>query len=135
MQHPTTWGRLDATTRFQGFVTAEDFLECAGQLAAHPRFDRMAFFVADFLDISGHAIDTPFVREDLAAQALGGQATNRHYRIVVISADAGIQAFTEKMRDLYDDGGPEIQMFTTREDAARWMASQNPPPSERLSRY
>ncbi len=69
------------------------------------------------------------------AQALGGQATNRHYKIVVISDDAVIQAFTEKMRDLYDDGGPEIQMFTTREDAARWMASQKPPPSERLSRY
>ncbi len=128
MEHVTTWGERAATTRFQGFVNAEDFLRCAFELTADPRFDAMTFFVADFLDISGHAIDTASTRDDLAAQAMGGRATNQRYRIVVVADDAGIASFTDKMRQAYAHGGPEIFAFKTREGAAQWMDAQATPP-------
>jgi hypothetical protein len=134
MRHGTTWGERDATTRFQGFVSAEDFLQEACELTTDPRFESMEFFVADFLDITGHAIDMPTVREDLAAQALGGLATNARYKIVVVADDQGIKAFTEKMRAMYKGGGPDIFLFKTRAGATQWMAGQTSTPNFRDSR-
>ncbi len=131
MQHVTTWAGRAATTRFLGFVGPADFLECLNELTAHPRFDSTLFFVADFADISGHAIDTPFVREALAIQGIGARSTNSRYKIVVVTQDAGITAFTEKMRNIYIDGGPEIFTFATSEDATRWMDMQEANPRPR----
>ena len=135
MQHVTTWGAHAATTRFRGFVDAGDFLRCAAELTADPRFETMAFFVADFLEATGHAIDTPSVRDDLAAQALGSRSTNTRYRIVVIANDASLEAFTGKMSAMFADGGPEIALFRTREDAARWMDDHPPAPTFRTTHY
>lgn len=135
MEHVTTWRDREATTRFQDFVNAEDFLQSAFEITADPRFDTMSFFVADFLDISGHALDMASVRDDLAAQAMGARTTNARYQIVVIAADAGIEAFTGKMRLLYGADGPQIFMFKTREEAAQWMDRQMPPPIFRNTSY
>lgn len=135
MEHTTTWGERDATTRFQGFVNGEDLLRSAFELTADPRFDATAFFVADFLDISGHAIDAAPVRDDLAAQAMGARVTNMRYQIVVVTDDDGILAFTDKMRTLYANGGPQIFVFETREAAACWMDEQQPAPFFRDTRY
>ena len=128
MEHVTTWNERDATTRFKGFVDADDFIRCAFELTADPRFDTMSFFVADFLDIDGHAIDVASVRDDLAAQAMGGRITNRRYKIVVVNSDEAINAFTDKMRAVYGEEGPQIFTFTTREAAQTWMDSQQAPP-------
>lgn len=135
MQHLSTWTERAATTVFRGFVTARDFLRCALELTADPRFESMAFFVADFLDISGQAIDSASVRDDLAAQALGARTTNTRYRIVVVTNDPAIDAFTEKMRALYASGGPEIFSFRTREEAASWMSMQKPTPTTRAALF
>jgi len=135
MQHVTTWGERDATVRFQGFVSPGDLLRCAYELTAEPRFESMSFFVADFLDIGGHAIDLPSVREDLAAQAIGALQTNSRYRVVVVTDDEGIEACIEKMRAIFARGGPEISLFRTRVDATRWMHAQASAPNFRDTRW
>lgn len=128
MEHVTTWGERAATTRFQGFVSADDLLRNTFQLSADPRFDAVSFVVADFLDISGQAFDTSSVRDDLAAQALGARSSNARFKIVVVSDSPGISAFTDKVRRACASGGPEILAFSTREDATQWMDAQKTPP-------
>ena len=102
VQHVTTWGEHVATTRFQGFVNPADFLRCANGLAADPSFESMDFLVADFIDITGHAIDMASVRDDLAAQALGARRSADEHAL----PDRGGDRRPEH-RGLYrEDAGP-----------------------------
>lgn len=48
MPYETLWEQKGVVKRFRGFVTADEFVQSAEDIAAHPDFDRVTYIVNDF---------------------------------------------------------------------------------------
>jgi hypothetical protein len=103
--------------KFSGFVSKAEFLRSVFANQSDPDYDRMAYSINDFLDVTGYGVESADVKI-AATYALGAEFTNSHLRIAVVSTD-------QKILDLL--GGftalthYQLEIFSTLQDARMWL--------------
>lgn len=118
MPFTITTERFGAYKKFSGFVTNAEFLQSVFENQSHPDYDRMAYSINDFSEVTGHSV-APMAVRTAATYALGAEFTNSRLKIAIVSTD-------QQIRDLV--GGftalthYKLEFFSTLEDARKWVA-------------
>lgn len=118
------WEADRVTARFAGVVSTQEFLGGALRVNADCRFDELRYIINDFTAIAGHALDPAQVGEDLAVAAVGGMATNRKIRVLIVTTDPTLIALDELMHSPAFECPHESFVFPTLAHAHAWLQEQ-----------
>lgn len=91
MPYENCWERHGVVKHFSGFVTADEFVRSAEDIAAHPDFDGFTYIVNDFSESVGHGIDAEAL-ERIAVIRFGSMAVNQRIRVIVVGTDPRVRA-------------------------------------------
>jgi hypothetical protein len=125
MAFTNVWEPGGVTTRFTGFVTAEEYVRSAEDICADPRFDSLRFVIKDLLGITGHAIE-PEACDSIAAIRYGARYTNPNIYLVLLTTDERLVPFAHPKRGSFLHGLYETHAFPSDAAARRWLAAQPP---------
>lgn len=125
MAYTNVWEPAGVTTRFSGFVTAEEYVRSAEEICADARFDGLRFVIKDLLAIDGHAIE-PGACDPIAAIRYGARFTNPNIYLVLLTTDERLVPFAHPKTDSFLHGLYETHAFSGDDAARRWLAAQPP---------
>lgn len=123
MSYTNVWEPGGVTTRFTGFVTAEEYVRSAEDICADPRFDDLRFVIKDLLHIAGHSID-PEANDPIAAIRYGAGFTNPNIHLVLLTTDPILVPFAHPERTSQLHGLCESHAFASDFAARNWLAGQ-----------
>ncbi|MBW8759272.1 MAG: hypothetical protein JF586_16840 [Burkholderiales bacterium] len=135
MAFENVWEPAGVTTRFTGFVTAQEYVRSAEEICADARFDGLQFVIKDLLAIDDHAIEIE-ASDPIAAIRYGARFTNPNIYLVLLTTDERLLPFAHPRADSFLHGLYETHAFPSDEVARRWLAAQPPlaRPDGRLGR-
>ena len=123
MAYTNVWEPAGVTTRFTGFVTAEEYVLSAEEICADARFDGLQFVIKDLLAIDDHAIE-PEACDPIAAIRYGARFTNPNIYLVLLTTDERLVPFAHPKSDSFLHGLYETHAFSSDGAARRWLAAQ-----------
>ena len=123
MAYTNVWEPGGVTTRFIGFVTAEEYVRSAEDICADPRFDELRFVIKDLLDIAGHSIDNA-TADPIGAIRYGARFTNPNIYLVLLTTDERLVPFAHPKADSFLHGLYETHAFPSDAAARGWLAAQ-----------
>jgi len=125
MAYTNVWEPAGVTTRFTGFVTAEEYVRSAEDICADPRFDGLQFVIKDLLAIDDHSIE-PEACDPIAAIRYGARYSNPNIYLVLLTTDERLVPFAHPRADSFLHGLYETHAFPSDAAARRWLAAQPP---------
>ena len=123
MAYTNVWEPGGVTTRFTGFVTAEEYVRSAEDICADARFDELRFVIKDLLGIDGHSVD-PEACDPIAAIRYGARFTNPNIYLVLLTTDERLVPFAHPKSDSFLHGLYETHAFASDFAARSWLAAQ-----------
>ena len=123
MAYTNVWEPRGVTTRFTGFVTAEEYVRSAEEICADARFDGLQFVIKDLLAIDGHAIE-PETSDAIAAIRYGARFTNPNIYLVLLTTDERLMPIAHPDTGSFLHGLYETHAFASDAAARRWLAAQ-----------
>jgi len=123
MAYTNVWEPRGVTTRFTGFVTAEEYVRSAEEICADARFDGLQFVIKDLLAIDGHAIE-PETSDAIAAIRYGARFTNPNIYLVLLTTDERLVPIAHPDTGSFLHGLYETHAFASDAAARRWLAAQ-----------
>jgi hypothetical protein len=123
MPFTNVWEPGGVTTRFTGFVTAEEYVRSAEDICADPRFDDLQFVIKDLLAVDDHTIE-PEACDPIAAIRYGARFTNPNIYLVLLTTDERLVPFAHPRSDSFLHGLYETRAFATDVAARTWLAGQ-----------
>ena len=123
MSYTNVWEPGGVTTRFTGFVTAEEYVRSAEDICADPRFDDLHFVIKDLLGVDDHAIE-PEACDAIAAIRYGARFTNPNIYLVLLTTDERLVPFAHPTSDSFLHGLYETHAFASDVAARTWLAGQ-----------
>lgn len=103
--------------KFSGFVSKTEFLQSVFEAQSDPDYDRMAYSLNDFLEVTGHDVSISHVKT-AAAHALGAAFINPDIKIAIVSTD---QVIRELVKPFTAISSYPLALFTSVEDARKWL--------------
>lgn len=103
--------------KFFGYVSKAEFLQSVFEAQSDPDYDRMAYSLNDFLEVTGHDVSISHVKT-AAAHALGAAFINPDIKIAVVSTDQVIRDLVGLFSTI---SSYPLAIFNSVEDARKWL--------------
>lgn len=117
------WEARGVYKRLSGFVSGDEFVRSVCAIQGDARFDAIHYIINDFSAVTGYALPEDVLTEVSALQ-YGAHATNPNYRIVYITADAGLAGLVETHFGKSQDPAYETVVLPTLAEAREWLENQ-----------
>ncbi len=118
MPFEITREKRGAYKKFSGFVTNGEFFQSVFENQSDPDYDRMAYTINDFLEVTGYGVGTKDV-ERVAIFGLGAEYINARIKVAIVTLDPQIRVLVRSFTDLTHY---ELEFFTSVADARIWVA-------------
>ena len=107
--------------KFSGFVNAQEFLESMFRIYEDPDFDRFAFSINDFTEITSFSFDEKDMR-NFTAHRLGAALTANIFVAFITTHTHLISAINDYR--LMSRSATPTEIFPTLEQALQWLKEQ-----------
>lgn len=125
MAHELTWEPRGVYVKFRGHVARAELFAVFEAITAHPRYDEIRYAIADHLEAT--RLDAqPTDMEHLSALDYAASLTNPRMLGAHVATDPAVLAQIHQFVAV-NDAQHEHAVFTTLEEARRWIAGKLPP--------
>lgn len=108
--------------RFTGFLTCNELVNSAVEIAADPRFDEVRYIINDLTGVQGHAIGPDFA-ERMATVRIGSMFTNPNIWVALVATDLQLAALANVVEKEPLKGTHRTLAFQALAEARQWLAS------------
>jgi protoheme ferro-lyase len=118
MAYSITWHKRGAYKKFNGHITAGEFMESISTVNCHPDYDTFKFTVNDFLDVVSYDVSADDVTL-FAAHGLGAKVSNQKVVMAIITKDAAITRIVQALYAPLTEY--EIGYFSSLAETQEWL--------------
>lgn len=132
MPYELTWEPGGVVRRYVGAMTVAERQRSFEQICGDPRFDSLRFAITNYLDVTSYEVE-PKATEEIAALHIAPLVTNPHLAIAAVAVDPVVLEAIRHFISLDFIGAP-YRVFSTEQEARRWLAALQRPRPLRVTR-
>ena len=123
MPHTNTWESDGLYRKFTGEISGVEILESNFELHNDPNFANIKYVINDFLEVTGHSIETAHTEVYAKTDELISD-TKGELKIALVIIQASLISLANNYRELMKDTSFECEIFQTTEDARKWVSDE-----------
>lgn len=123
MTYILSWDRHVVTKTCTGYLSADEIVRSAEEIACHPSFDELQFIINDYSAVAGYVISADTI-ERIAVIYFGSLASNPNFQVLVVSSDPAILALFNSAIQPKNQDSAEMRAFPSVQSAKQWIAEQ-----------